>query len=155
MISIRKSTADDIPFIKSHAYRLLEFGPPSWREEISLMTEADIRHNTNAILSNDPDIGTFIAVDDEENQFGWIYLTIQTDYYTKERHAHITDIVVAKDAEGKGIGKALLAFADEWAKEMGSRWITLNVFAGNQHAQAVYEKAGYQKEWVKYLKILT
>jgi ribosomal protein S18 acetylase RimI-like enzyme len=81
-------------------------------------------------------------------------MTVQTDYYTKEQHAHITDIVVIGEAEGKGVGKALLAKGDEWARERGARWITLNVFESNKHAQRVYEKAGYQKEWIKYLKEL-
>jgi ribosomal protein S18 acetylase RimI-like enzyme len=79
---------------------------------------------------------------------------MQTDYYTREQHAHITDIVVIEKAEGKGIGKSLLRKADQWALEKKARWITLNVFEGNVNAKAVYEKAGFQKEWIKYLKPL-
>lgn len=151
MINIRQSTEADIDFVSAHAYRLVEFGPPAWHDQKE-MTKADIQHNIDAIRSDDPDIGTFIAIDDNGERCGFIYLTMQPDYYTKEKQAHITDIVVTKEAEGKGVGKLLMQKAEEWAKEKHARWITLHVFAENIHAQAVYEKVGYQKEWIRYLK---
>jgi len=145
----------DIPFIEEHASRLLDFGPPSWRmPDLEKMVAADIRHNMEAILSIDPGVEIFIALDEEGNPAGFLHMTLQNDYYTKEQHAHITDIVVVKSAEGKGIGKFLMEKADEWAREKKSRWITLNVFEDNRHARLHYEKAGYKKEWIKYLKEL-
>lgn len=77
---------------------------------------------------------------------------MQEDYFTGEQHAHVNDIVVTAEAEGKGAGKLLLAKADEWAKQKNARWITLNVFDENFRARKVYEKAGYNIEWIKYLK---
>ena len=77
-----------------------------------------------------------------------------SDYYTGEQHAHVNDIVVTAEAEGKGLGKLLLAKADAWAKDKRARWITLNVFNENFRARSVYEKAGYKIEWIKYLKNL-
>jgi hypothetical protein len=62
MITIRKSTPDDIEFIKAHAYRLVQFGPPGWRDQ-EVMTQADIKHNTAAIQSGNPDTEIFIAID--------------------------------------------------------------------------------------------
>ena len=153
MITIRNTTEEDIDFISAHAYRLSEFGPPEWRDQ-QQMTTADIKHNIDAIRSNDPNIGTFIVVDKNGERLGFIYLTMQTDYFTNELHAHISDIVVIKSAEGKGIGKLLMERADDWARSKGCRWITLNVFAENHRAQAMYEKGGFKKEWIKYLKQL-
>ena len=153
MITIRKGTTDDEDFITAHAYRLLEFTVPEWREQKS-MTAVDIKYNIAAMKSNDPDLAVFIAIDEMGERCGFLHLTMQSDYYTHERHAHITDIVVVKNAEGKGIGKLLLQKAEDWAREKNSRWITLNVFEGNSHAKAVYEKTGYTKEWSKYLKQL-
>ena len=144
---------EDADFIAAHAYRLLDFGPPEWRDK-EPMTRADIKHIITAMQSNDPDIAVFIAIDDKGEPCGFLHLTMQNDYYTREQHAHITDIVVVKKAEGKGVGKLLLQKADDWAREKNSRWITLNAFEGNTHAQAVYEKAGFKKEWIKYLKEL-
>lgn len=153
MITIRKATGADETFISEHAYRLVEFGPPKWREQ-KMMTQADTKHNIAAVKSDSPDTEVFIAVDNEGERCGFLHMTMQTDYYTQERHAHITDIVVIKKAEGKGLGKLLMQKADDWAREKKARWITLNVFEENKHAQTVYEKAGFQKEWIKYLKEL-
>ena len=106
MLIIRKATQDDLTFIEQHAYRLLDFGPPAWRKpDWNLMTKADIMHNTKAILNNDPDTEVFIAIDEDGNRCGFLHLTMQTDYYTNEKQAHITDIVVVKSSEGKGIGR--------------------------------------------------
>ena len=155
MTSFKKATAEDIPFIEQHAYRLLDFNLPDWRKpDADIMTKADINHNTAAILGNKPDTEVFIAFDDTGERLGFLHMTMQTDYYTNEKHAHITDIVVIKSAEGKGVGKLLMEQADAWALQKGARWITLNVFDNNKHAQSHYEKAGYKKEWIKYLKEL-
>jgi ribosomal protein S18 acetylase RimI-like enzyme len=153
MITIRKALAADADFIRKHAYRLLDFDLPAWREKPQ-MTQADITHITHALSANKPDDCIFIAVDENDKRCGFIRVLMQTDYYTGELHAHVGDIVVSAAFEGKGIGKLLLAKADAWAKENKARWITLNVFEGNRHARAVYEKAGYKVEWIKYLKEL-
>jgi ribosomal protein S18 acetylase RimI-like enzyme len=154
-MQIRKATPEDIPFIEAHAYRLLEFGPPAWRRnEWDMMSKADARHITNALLAGSPDKEVLIATDDAGTRVGFLHLVMQPDYYSGELQAHITDIVVIKSAEGTGVGRFLMEQADEWARRNNAKWITLNVFDDNKHAQAHYEKAGYQREWIRYLKLL-
>ena len=155
MITIRTGLPEDADFIAANAYRLLEFGPPRWRKaEQDQMTAADTRHIITALLSNDPDKSVLIAMDSSGKPCGFIHLTLQPDYYTGELNAHVTDIVVIAEAEGQGVGKLLMEKADEWAREKHARWITLNAFEGNAHARKVYEKAGYEIEWIRYLKQL-
>ena len=155
MITIRKAIPGDADFIAQHAHRLLNFILPAWRvHEKDKMIQADIQHITNALLKDDPDDCIFIAVDTENRACGFLRVIVQKDYYTGEKHAHVNDIVVTRESEGKGIGKLLLQKADEWAADRKSRWITLNVFEENKHARAVYEKQGYHAEWIKYLKQL-
>jgi GNAT superfamily N-acetyltransferase len=55
----------------------------------------------------------------------------------------VGDVVVAPDARGRGVGTALLAEAEDWARERGHRILTLNVFARNESARRVYERAGF------------
>lgn len=154
MITIRKALPVDAEFIASHAHRLLNFNLPAWRaNEKEKMIQADTKHITNALLKDDPDDCIFIAID-EERACGFVRIVLLKDYYTGEQHAHVNDIVVIAEAEGKGIGKLLLQKADEWATAKKSRWITLNVFEENKRARAVYEKQGYRMEWIKYLKQL-
>ena len=152
---IRKAMPEDALFIAQHAHRMLDFKLPDWRaNEKDIMVKADINHLTKALQASDENDAMFIAEDESNKPLGFVRVNIQTDYFTGEEHAHVNDIVVTKDAEGKGAGKLLLAKADEWAKEKNARWITLNVFDENFRARKVYEKAGYKIEWIKYLKVL-
>jgi ribosomal protein S18 acetylase RimI-like enzyme len=153
MLTIRKATPEDAAFIAAHAHRMLDFKLPDWRvNEKEVMIKADINHLTKALQNNDEDDSIFIAEDESNNPLGFIRVNMQTDYFTGEQHAHVNDIVVTAEAEGKGAGKLLLKKADEWAKDKNARWITLNVFETNLHARNLYEKAGYKIEWIKYLK---
>lgn len=155
MITIRKALPTDATFIAEHAHRMLDFKLPSWRtNEKDIMVKADINHLTKALQDDDKNDAMFIAEDKQNNSLGFVRVNMQEDYFTGEQHAHVNDIVVTAEAEGKGAGKLLLAKADEWAKEKNARWITLNVFDKNFRARKVYEKAGYKIEWIKYLKVL-
>ena len=155
MVTIRRAIPGDADFIASHAHRLLGFRLPEWRtDEKDKMVKADIEHITKALLKDDPEDCVFIALDTENKACGFMRVVLLTDYYTGEKHAHVNDIVVTSESEGKGVGKLLLQKADEWAMDKKVRWITLNVFEVNTHARAVYEKQGYRMEWIKYLKQL-
>ena len=114
---------------------MLDFNLPDWRaNEKDKMVKADINHLTKALQTNDENDAMFIAEDESNNPLGFVRVNMQTDYFTGEQHAHINDIAVTAEAEGKGTGKLLLDKADEWAKEKNARWITLNVFNENFHA---------------------
>jgi ribosomal protein S18 acetylase RimI-like enzyme len=155
MITIREALPADASFIAQHAHRMLDFKLPEWRrQEKPEMIQADIHHITKALEAADANDCIFIAEDETGKPVGFVRVNIQADYYTGEQHAHVNDIVVAAEAEGKGVGKLLLEKADAWAKDKQARWITLNVFNENFRARAVYEKAGYKIEWIKYLKNL-
>jgi ribosomal protein S18 acetylase RimI-like enzyme len=152
-IVIRVATVDDRDFIISLIPRLTEFGPPAWRnrsEMISIDTQIIIEK-----LNNSPS-GTviFIAEDDQNVPLGFIHLQNGSDYYNKESHAHISDVIVADQAAGKGIGLALINKGEAWAREQGFRWITLSVFAQNLRARELYRRIGYGEDIMKYVKEL-
>jgi ribosomal protein S18 acetylase RimI-like enzyme len=56
--------------------------------------------------------------------------------------AYISDVGVATDCQGEGIGGQLLAYAEQWAHTHGRTRLTLWVAADNARAVHVYEKAG-------------
>lgn len=67
--------------------------------------------------------------------------------HVRRRHASGLGISVAKDAQGKGVGTALMAalvdYADRWGNILR---IELNVFADNTRAIALYERFGFVRE---------
>ena len=85
---------------------------------------------------------------------GMAYANQATDYFTQEKHGHLGILAVAEHAEGRGIGKALLATVEQWSRDAGFRFLSLNVFADNARALAVYEKAAYRADFVRYVKQL-
>lgn len=57
---------------------------------------------------------------------------------------YIDDICVDEKARGQHIGKALFDFVREYAKSIGCRNITLNVWEGNAPALCFYRSMGMQ-----------
>ena len=118
------------------------------------MIATDTQVLTERLSTQAPGVAIFIAEDETAASLGFIHLITATDYYTRERHGHIADIVVAGEGEGRGVGRALMAKGEEWARGQGYRWLTLNVFVKNLHAREVYKRLGYGEDIMSYVKEL-
>ena len=94
MITTREALPADAAFIAHHAYRLLDFKLPKWREhEKTEMVQADIHHITRALEAADPNDCVFMAEDETSKPIGFLRMVIVTDYYTGEQHAHVKCIL--------------------------------------------------------------
>lgn len=56
---------------------------------------------------------------------------------------NVHDIVVRQSERGRGIGQALLAWAEARARELGCCKLTLEVLSRNERAMASYRRAGF------------
>ena len=67
---------------------------------------------------------------------------------------NILGLAVRASCRGKGIGRALMAVAERWAKEMGAAGVRLNSGAGRTEAHAFYRHIGYtsEKQQLRFLK---
>ncbi|MDQ3685069.1 MAG: GNAT family N-acetyltransferase [Acidobacteriota bacterium] len=152
-IKIRPASIGDKEFIISLVPRLVEFNPPSWRD-VTQMTATDSRILDDKLLNQPSGTVIFIAEDSDGTALGFIHLQTGTDYYNREEHGHISDVIVAPEGEGRGIGSLLIAKGEEWARSHGYRWLTLSVFAQNLRAREVYKRLGYGEDIMKYVKEL-
>jgi GNAT superfamily N-acetyltransferase len=151
-VSIRLATAADRDFILTLAARLADFDRPAHRSAREI-AEGDRSALAGALDTPDDESPLFVAELDGARA-GCLLMWTLTDYFTREQHAHVSVLAVARDAEGHGVGTTLLQHAERWARDRGHGRITLNVFDRNARARALYARTGYEAEVVKMIKIL-
>lgn len=78
-------------------------------------------------------------------------LSISRDPHPASPHVADFGLMVASAHRGRGIGTALLAAAEEWARGAGVTKLELHVFPHNEPAIALYERVGYQREGFRRL----
>lgn len=83
---------------------------------------------------------------------GLTLVSLRPELLSHEPSAHLEAIAIAKRIEGRGVGKRLLANAENAARRRGAQTITLHVFARNTHARRLYDSNGYHGELHRYIK---
>ena len=150
-LTIRSALASDERALLALASRMANFELPPWRGADEI-TSADGRAMIDALRGGHPDSEVFVAERDGRAA-GCLHMVVAQDFFGR-RHAHLSVIATSREAEGTGVGRELMNFADEWARVRALPFITLNVFAANARARRLYEKAGYTLELLKYAKSL-
>ena len=148
---LRPATAADEPFLLGLTKRLAAFPVPPWRTAAEIAA-ADHPILLEALHQPTPETVILVAEEPPASPAGYVLVTTETDYFSGQLHAHIEIVAVTPAAEGHGLGRLLLESAEGWARQRGYTQITLNVFATNQTARAVYERLGYRPETVRYWK---
>jgi GNAT superfamily N-acetyltransferase len=82
---------------------------------------------------------------------GCAYLVTLVDYFNERPHAHLSVLAVTAEAEGKGVGTALIDQSVAWAKERNSDRLTLSALVTNSRARALYERKGFGGEYIRYV----
>jgi len=154
VIHIRAATPDDTGFILSLAPRFVGFALPKGRRKRE--TLAGIRDDIERALRDTPSADHFFLAEGEADaqRVGFLHLQVQRDFFTGAPACHISDLAVAAGREGRGIGSALLEYAEAWAKENRCRLLTLSVFPANTRARALYERAGFTTDLIRMAKPL-
>ena len=157
---IRPAQPADREFVLSMADRLVSFDVPAFRTKDEL-AEGDRRalaawfdRLRDASLaearSAEADEALFVAEVDGR-QAGCAYLVTLVDYFNERPHAHLSVLAVAAEAEGKGVGSALLDCSEAWARERGSDRLTLSALVTNARARGLYERRGFAGEYIRYV----
>jgi len=64
-------------------------------------------------------------------------------------HVALLTVAVAHGSRGVGVGRALLAEAEAWARQWGLRKLSLHVRSGNVAAIGLYRRVGFELEGVE------
>ncbi len=75
-----------------------------------------------------------------------LWLGDAIDQIDGDRHTYIFLLYVKPAYRRQGIGRALMAHAETWAKSRGDRKISLQVFCNNTPAVKMYERLKYRTQ---------
>ena len=150
--TVRAGTAADRDFVIEAARRFAAFGPPPWRTPLEIVA-GEVRC-LDDFFDRGMQGSTLLVAEEAGRSAGFAFLEHHIDYFTGDGHGHVGMLAITEAAEGRGVGTALLAAAEEWARAHGYARLTLNVFEGNARARRAYERAGFQVETLRYIKAL-
>ena len=88
----------------------------------------------------------FLALDERGAPVGFTQLYPTFSSVSAQSSWILNDLYVNSDQRGKGLGKALLNAAKEFAIATGAKGIALETAQDNLAAQKLYESLGYQRD---------
>ena len=144
-LEIRKAVLDDAPALtQAHirSWRAAMSGfipakevekfcasrPQRWQESLSRED-----HTTHAVLLDGKIVGQFA--------FGPC-----RGGFVDDRYYMLYSIYLAPEAQRRGIGRQLMAYAEQRAREQGKTAMVLKVFAKNESSRRFYEACGYHRD---------
>jgi ribosomal protein S18 acetylase RimI-like enzyme len=144
---IRLASADDAGALLGLQHRLDAQSPfmllePGEREQAPGRLRARLHGQASA--------GSFdLVAEDEESGsvVGW--LSVQVLPFRRARHTGHVVIGVDAAAAGRGIGRGLLATAEQQARSRGLRRLELTVMTDNLRALTLYLRNGFQVEGLR------
>jgi len=146
---IRKATIDDAPAIAQAHIR-------SWRAAMAGIVPAK---EIDKFCANRPqrwqenlsrkDHTTHLAVLDGE-AVGFFNFGPCRDDSLDDRYYHLYTIFLDPSVQRRGIGRQLMAYAEEQTRNRGKPFMMLKVFAKNEASRRFYEACGYHQDgWGK------
>jgi len=66
----------------------------------------------------------------------------------------VADLVVRKAFRGSGVGKKLMAAAEQYARDDNVRWLRISVMAANRRARQLYTDLGFEEIYIELEKDL-
>lgn len=152
-LTVRSARPEDREVVLRDAARLASFDLPAWRPAEEIVSGE--RRTVERYFDEEPE-GTrlLVAEGDGGAVRGFVFLETVEDYFTGTPHGHVGMLVVSEDAEGQGVGRALMRAAEEWGRQHEFDRLSLNVFATNHDALALYDHLGYVPETVRFVKFL-
>jgi GNAT superfamily N-acetyltransferase len=112
--------------------------PPVAEEHLAVLLALVAKHNGKV----------FVAEGDDGVPLGWgVAHEEENDIYVVEAlrvHGYIAELFVAESARGLGIGRALIAACEDWARARRLPVMMIGVLSGNTRAKKIYETGGFR-----------
>ena len=151
LITVRPFSAEDQPFLSRVASRIHPGQTVSPRDPEAL--DRFFSELQRGKLLTEPGAEAFVAAIEGE-PCGLVSVHPDEDYFTGHPRAYVDIFVVAREAQGKGVGRALMNHVERWARDRAFHEVVLDVFAGNHGAITFYERQGYRPDHIRMAKPL-
>lgn len=93
--------------------------------------------------------GRIVIAELDGRAVGWVHVVVN-DYVDVERYALIAALVVDSSIRRAGVGRALMARAEEWARQQGVGVMRLTSSSTRTGAHRFYERIGYSNIKTQY-----
>jgi ribosomal protein S18 acetylase RimI-like enzyme len=153
-IELRPAEPGDVPFITGLAGRLADVSRLPWVPHQSIDRFAASGCQQAAAAIGQQAHTVLIATDGAGEQLGFVHACLDRSAFTGEAVGYVSEVAVTADAAGSGAGRRLMMAAENWARQQGCALMTLEVFASNTIARAIYERLGYREQTLKLAKQL-
>ncbi|HET9014704.1 MAG TPA: GNAT family N-acetyltransferase [Thermomicrobiaceae bacterium] len=152
--TVRRRVAgpEDRAVILELAQRLAEQGMPPWRDA-QAMSAFHRRYADAATAASGP-LECVLVAEDAGRLIGFVHVIETADGLTGEVEGYVATLAVSSSVEGQGVGRTLMAAAEDWSRARGHRLLTLETFAFNDRARRFYGRLGYVEETIKLVKEL-
>ena len=140
-LAIRAAELGDVVAL---AGLMTELGYPTRSSEMKMRMEA---------IATDPRYRTFVAVKDGE-VCGMIGTFCHYSYEHNDAGGRIVALVVSKNVRGCGIGRRLIAAAENDFAQRDIRRVAVNTRFERKEAHEFYERLGYRRNGFRFVKNL-
>lgn len=155
---VRSVRVDDHTSVRRLAPELLT-GMSLWRTRAG--QEAAVSAWINSALAEAEEDGqavfvaslTAAAGESNEELVGFVHVAERT-HFAGDREAYVGELVVAPARRRHGVGRSLMAAAEDWARRRGLSIISLETGSNNTVGRALYADLGYEEEQVTLTKCL-
>jgi GNAT superfamily N-acetyltransferase len=120
--------------VEALANLMTELGYPTSSEQMRRGFEA---------ISDDPSYATLVA-EREGEVLAMVGLRFERSYGSDDSSARIRAFVVGSEYRGRGVGRALISVAEDWARRRGARDVMLAAHKRRTDAHRFYLSMGYE-----------
>ena len=135
-MTIRTAKVDDAPAV---AALVTQLGYEAAPHEVSDRLARLLAHSAQR----------FIVAERDGRLLGWVHVETADSIETGP-YAHIAGLVVDRAHRRQGIGAALMAEAEAWARQQGCALVRLRSSAARTRAHRFYEGLGYANVKTQY-----
>jgi ribosomal protein S18 acetylase RimI-like enzyme len=137
-VSVRVAGPDDLDDVARLLTEFREHEGRDWPPEEAIRAGVERlmpRDDTEFLLAGDPPMGV-------------VQLRYRWGVWWDAEDCNVEDVFVSAQARGSGLGRALVSFAIDRARERGCRRMELDTGEDNAPAQGLYESLGFFRSGV-------